>query len=80
MNKIPETNESTAPFNIRQLSESQFAELGVTQVAYVKPVIAQGKAVYAIHAANGAPMALAEGREVAMAAIVQHEMVPALVH
>lgn len=67
-------------FDIRHLSDTQFAELGVSQVAYVKPVAAQGKIVFAIHAANGAPMALAEDRDVALAAIAQHEMLPALVH
>jgi hypothetical protein len=35
---------------------------------------------FAIHAADGTPMAIAADREVAVAAIRQHEMVPALVH
>jgi hypothetical protein len=43
-------------------------------------VVVNGKQGFAIHAADGTPMAIAEGREVAFAAILQHEMVPALVH
>ena len=80
MTKISEQNTETVFFNIRHLTETQFAELGVSQVAYVKPITTEGKKVFAIHAANGAPMALAEDRDVALAAIAQHEMLPALVH
>jgi hypothetical protein len=46
----------------------------------VKPVIVNGASSFAIHAADGTPMALADNRDVAIAAIVQHEMMPALVH
>jgi len=66
--------------DIRSLSEEQFAQLGLAKLAYVKPVIVNGTAGFAIHAADGTPMALAEDRNVAIAAIVQHEMMPALVH
>jgi hypothetical protein len=67
-------------FDIRRISAEQLAELGVSQIAYVKPAQIDGKPGFAIHAANGTPMALAVDREVAIAAILQHEMVPALVH
>ncbi len=66
--------------DVRKLSPEQFAQLGMAKVAYVKPVIVNGNAGFAIHAADGTPMALAPDREVAIAAIVQHEMMPALVH
>ncbi len=75
-----EPSPNTVILDIRHLTDNQFAELGVSHVAYIKPVAAQGKVVFAIHAANGTPMALAEDRDVAMAAIAQHEMMPALVH
>jgi hypothetical protein len=46
----------------------------------VKPVDVNGTACFAIHAADGTPMAIAGGLDVAFAAIRQHEMVPAQVH
>jgi hypothetical protein len=46
----------------------------------VKPVEVNGAQGFAIHAANGAPMALIAERDVALALIAQHEMVAALVH
>ncbi len=66
--------------DVRKLSPEQFAQLGMTHVAYVKPVIVNGTSGFAIHAADGTPMAMATDRDVAIAAIVQHEMMPALVH
>lgn len=67
-------------FDIRRLSPQQLAQLGLTQIAYVRPVVAGGEAAFAIHAADGTPMALAANEEVALAAIRQHEMLPALLH
>jgi hypothetical protein len=70
----------TAAIDIRHLSTEQLAQLGMQQIAYVKPVMVNGTSAFAIHAADGTPMAIAAGLDVAVAAIVQHEMVPAQVH
>jgi hypothetical protein len=66
--------------DIRHISTAQLAQLGMQQIAYVKPVMLNGEQGFAIHAADGTPMALAGNLELAVAAIVQHEMVPAQVH
>ncbi len=66
--------------DIRKLTTDQLAQLGVSHIAYVKPVVVNGTSGYAIHAANGLPMGLAEDRDVAIAAVLQHEMVPVPVH
>ncbi len=53
-------DQSTARrLDIRHLSQEQLAQLGVSQVAYVKPVMMNGTRAYAIHAADGEPMAVA---------------------
>jgi hypothetical protein len=67
-------------FDLRHLSAAQLAQLGLTQVAYVKPVLVNGARAFAIHAADGTPMALAESCALAIAAINQHDMFAALVH
>lgn len=82
------TNNSTADsggptierVDIRHLSSEQLARLGVSQIAYVKPVMMNGTLAYAIHAADGTPMAVAGDRDVAIAAVHQHEMLATLVH
>jgi hypothetical protein len=74
------TQERPMPFDIRHLSTDQLAQLGLSQVAYVKPVMMNGARAYAIHAADGSPMAVAGDQGLAVAAIIQHEMAAALVH
>ena len=66
--------------DIRHISTEQLAQLGLQQIAYVKPVVVDGTACFAIHAADGTPMAIAGDRDVAFAAIHQHEMVATQVH
>ncbi|HTB47121.1 MAG TPA: DUF1150 family protein [Acetobacteraceae bacterium] len=80
MNEQNDNAATVVMVDVRKLSPEQFAQLGMTHVAYVKPVIVNGASSFAIHAADGTPMALADNRDVAIAAIVQHEMMPALVH
>jgi hypothetical protein len=67
-------------FDIRHMTVSQLASLGVSHLAYVKPVVVNGTRAFAIHGADGTPMAVAGAEDLAFAAIRQHEMVPALVH
>ncbi len=66
--------------DIRKLSQMQLLELGMEQLAYVKPVWMDGTTAFAIFAADGSPMAVAADCEMAVAAIMEHEMVPTLVH
>jgi len=68
------------PLDIRNLTQDQLMALGMADLAYVKRVVVDGTIAFAIHAADGSPMALAADCDLAMAAIVQHEMSPALVH
>jgi hypothetical protein len=75
-----EQGATPAVIDIHDISPQQLAMLGVQQITYVKPVVVNGTAAYAIHAADGTPMAIAGERDAALAAIMQHEMVPALVH
>jgi len=76
----PVDDTTTEPFDIRHLSGDQLARLGVQQIAYVKAVMMNGMVAYAIHAADGTQMAVADNRDVAIAAVHQHEMLASLVH
>ena len=69
-----------AAVDIRHISAEELAQLGMQEIAYVRPVVVDGSACFGIYAADGTPMAIAGGLDVALAAIVQHEMVPAQVH
>jgi len=67
-------------FDVRHMTTDQLGALGMSHIAYVKAVTVNGMPGFAIHAADGTPMALADDRATAMAAIVQHEMLPLSVH
>ncbi|GAN80785.1 DUF1150 family protein [Acidocella aminolytica] len=66
--------------DIHHISPAQLALLGLEEIAFVKPVMTDNGPAFAIHAADGTPMAIAANPELAAAAIIQHEMVPNLVH
>lgn len=66
--------------DVRNLSAAQFAQLGVPELAYVRPIMVDGSMAFGIFAADGSAMAVAPEYDLAVAAIVQHEMCPAAVH
>ncbi len=76
----PEQPQAPVRLDIRHLTVEQLAGLGVSQIAYVKPVMMNGAVAFAIHAADGTPMAVAGDRDIAVATIRQHEMLATLVH
>lgn len=76
----PYESETLQLVDIRHLSPEQFVALGVSHLAYVRPVMMNGARAFAIHGADGTPMAVAGDEDVALAAIAQHEMVPSRVH
>jgi hypothetical protein len=65
---------------IRQISPRDLAALGLSHVAYVKPVTVEGRTAYSIHAADGTEMAVMADRDVAMSAIRVHNLEPMSVH
>jgi hypothetical protein len=65
---------------MRQMSANDLAMLGMQDIAYVKPVVVEGAAGYAVHAADGTQMALIANRDLAFAVVRQNEMEPVSVH
>lgn len=61
-------------------SEVNLAELGMNHVAYVKAVIVNGVPGFTIHAADGTTVALAADKELAIAAVIQNDMMPVSLH
>jgi hypothetical protein len=65
---------------LKRLSVADWARFGAEEIAYVRPVVVNGVKAIAIHAADGTPIGAASSAPLAMAAIRQHGMEPALVH
>jgi hypothetical protein len=85
MNTENHSEGQAAPVNgaivdIRHISAEQLAALGVTHIAYLKPVVLNGVQGIAIHAADGTPVAVAGSRDIAAAVVIQNEMLPLSVH
>lgn len=62
------------------MSARDFALLGIEDVAYVKPVDVDGRTAYAVHAADGTPMAMLADRDIAFSTVRQNALEPVSVH
>ena len=62
------------------ISIADFAALGMDDIAFVKPVTHDGEVLWAIHSANGTPVALVAGRDLAFAVVRQNDLDPVSVH
>ncbi|MEX0697830.1 MAG: DUF1150 family protein [Dongiaceae bacterium] len=65
---------------IRQISVRDLAVLGLQDMAYVKPVTLNNRTGFAIHAADGSSLAMAETRDIAFATVRQNGLEPVSVH
>lgn len=74
-----QTRDNTA-FDIRRISPRDWAAFGTEQIAYIRPVLVNGAHAVAIHAADGTPIGAAPDARLAIAAIIEHEMEPMLLH
>jgi len=62
------------------LTPQDFKILGLEQLAYIKPVTVDGGTAFAIFAADGTEIAVMADREIARAAVRQHDLEPLSVH
>jgi hypothetical protein len=66
--------------SLKNITVADWARFGADDIAYIRPVVVDGVKAIAIHAADGTPIGAAPSADLAVAAILQHEMEPALVH
>jgi hypothetical protein len=69
-----------ASLKLLPISPQGFARLGMTAMAYIKPISQQDRVVYAVHAADGRYLWRFDDPETARAALRQHEIEPVSVH
>ena len=65
---------------IRRMSRQELALFGVQDIAYVKPVLIDGTAGYAVHAADGTVIAVLDDRDTAFAMLRQNDLEPMSLH
>lgn len=64
----------------RQMTANDLAGWGLQDVAFIKRVIENGDAAWAIYSADGTHMGTAPSRDLAFAAVRQHDLDPYSVH
>lgn len=64
----------------QQISAQDFLALGVDHVAYVKPAVIDGQALFAVYAADGTQVAVLPTRDQADIAVRRNDMEPLSVH
>ncbi len=72
--------QKETPTDAGQFETGEFLALGLDKIAYVKPKQVGERMLYAIHSADGNEVGLAEERDLAFAAIIQHDLAPLSVH
>ena len=66
--------DTNSTVSLRYLSQSDWLAFGLNEIAYLRPTIADGQPVYAIHAADGSQVALVASREVGIDVLRQHDL------
>lgn len=80
MDRNARTGRDSTAAALKSLSVADWARFGLQEIAYIRPVVVNGIRAISIHAADGSPIGAAPSAELAVAAILQHEMAPVLVH
>lgn len=65
---------------VRTMSAADLAIWGMPDVAFIKRISANDEITWSIHAADGTQMGIAPSRDLAFAAVKQHELEPFSVH
>jgi len=68
--------EMKSVFGEAALTPGDFAALGLDHLAFVKPVIVDGRRAFAIHAADGSELAVFDDRDSAFVAARRNDLEP----
>ena len=66
--------------DVRRMSPGDLMVLGVSDLAYVKPVEIEGQSLFAVFTADGSRVAVLPSREAAVATILRHDLEAVSVH
>ena len=72
--------QDKALFLRRSRSLYDLGKYGIDTTAYIKSVTIDGQRFYSVHAADGTPLTMMAGRDLAFATVRQHDLEAASVH
>lgn len=59
---------------LKNITTQDFLALGISDMAYIRKKMENGRAIYAIHAADGTPLSIMDSENEAVSAILQNDM------
>ncbi len=62
------------------LTPQDFLSFGMHDIAYIRPVVIEGKKAYAVHAANGIPLSVMEDMDRALGAVADNDLHATALH
>lgn len=62
------------------LNAQDFLSYGVQHLAYIRPVVENGKSMYGIFSADGKPLVFLDSQSAALTTILQNSLEPVAVH
>jgi hypothetical protein len=66
--------------DVRSMSPGDLMVLGVSDLAYVKPVEIEGQSLFAVFTADGTQVAVLPSREAAVVTILRHDLEVVSIH
>jgi len=80
MTNNQEAPRPSASTILKNMSPHDFLALGVEQLAYLKPVMIDGTAAWALHAADGRPLLVQQSADDVLTAAYNNELRTVRVH
>lgn len=65
---------------LKNLSRQDFLNIGIDQVAYIRRVMLEDKAVFMVHAADGTPLSVLDSPETAEFMVRHNDLEPITLH
>ena len=73
--KNNETHQEVEVFQqLKNLSSQDFLNIGMHDVAYVRPVVEEGQKKYAVYAANGMPLSVVKTEKDAWSVMFENDL------
>ena len=66
--------------DVRRMSQGDLMALGVSDLAYVRPVRIEGQNLFAVYAADGTQLTVLPSHELAVATIRRNDLEPVSIH
>jgi len=65
---------------LKNISKQELLGLGIHDIAYIRPILIEGREQYAIHAADGTELSIMDNLQIALGTIMQNDLEAVTLH